>query len=134
MQRITKKYTSYELSKILNKYNFDIYSGNYYNLQKELVLLKSIKMNYIQAFEYYDVLDYILINYNIHVVYDVFGEGSDWYRWEYKIVDLNNKNTNLEYELNQLSKTYDILIQESYLTKFEAMEASIIEILNLIKK
>lgn len=72
-----------------------------------------------------EVVMWLYEKYNIWITVDVVGDESTYPRFDYRIVHLDNPNSNIEYELERLAATHEELINRSCESPAEAYEKAI---------
>ena len=72
-----------------------------------------------------EVVAWLYEKHGIWIVSDAVGDKNIYPKWNYKIVDLTNPNSNIDWELNQLTVSYEEIIKNSYDSPTEAYETAI---------
>jgi hypothetical protein len=80
--------------------------------------------NIMLAPEQWQVIEWLRVKHGIWVTSNPLGDSKDWPMWDFKVLDLKNPNSAVEYELKNLSKTYEEIIANSFNLPQEAYSAA----------
>lgn len=77
-----------------------------------------------------EVIDFIFEKYGTWIDIYTLGDENVYPKWNYRITDVKNVNSGIEWELKQLEFSYEQLIKNSYNIPIEAYEEAIKYVLN----
>lgn len=123
------------LATLLKEKGFDKKCEKYYNPDCDSVLIENKKSILHEAYRIQaptidEVKWWFYDKHDIWIVIDTLGDENIFPRWGYKIVNLTNYNSNIEWELNQLNIPYEEMIKKSFNSPIEAYEAAFEYLLN----
>lgn len=123
----------FELAKLLKEKGFDELCNFYFDKKGEMHL--TYGKNSFFPFRVYvptaaEAVMWLYEKHGVWITVDTVGDEKIYPRWIYKLVDLKNPNSNIEWELNVLNTSYEDLIKNSFISPTLAYEVAIEYTLN----
>lgn len=123
---------SIKLAKLLKEKGFDQKCGSYYDTVSKSRIKDTPPSNYngtreaVSIPSIVDVVMWLLEKHEIWIVADLL---LDYKRWDFKVVNLKNSNSSIEWYVEQLQIPLEDIIKNSFETPKEAYQAAIYHVL-----